>query len=294
MVGPPGCSPGLIEHVGSNPTFLTERVQVSDSEMYGVYTITSPNGSVYVGMTTKSFSSRWKSHKKELRSSIHKCKGLLRAYDKYGIEGLEFKVLEDLSGCSDSYVLGREKFWWNSLKKSGINLYNGEPTGTGSVNHSESTKNQIGKSVLNNMKDLVCSRSDCSITFKGIYRKYCSRKCKYMDSERICEKCGEKFTGLSRRTNICSVCLPVIARRISNKAVAERICTVCGGEYTSNNKKYCSQKCRTMEIDRLDSVKIKEMYLDGVSLRNIANEAKISHMTVKKVLVTSGVKLRGH
>lgn len=76
----------------------------------GVYKISLPSGSVYVGMTTRSFSERWKNHRKELLNGRHPCTGLVHAYRKYGIDALSFEVLEDVpAGTPDSVILKKEQ-----------------------------------------------------------------------------------------------------------------------------------------------------------------------------------------
>lgn len=58
----------------------------------GVYTITSPSGSFYVGSSVN-VDSRWSGHRADLRHRRHHCQPLQRAADKYGVDALEFKFL---------------------------------------------------------------------------------------------------------------------------------------------------------------------------------------------------------
>jgi group I intron endonuclease len=55
----------------------------------GIYTITSPSGKQYVGSAV-SFKNRWRTHLRHLRGGAHHCKGLQRAFDKYGEGSLVF------------------------------------------------------------------------------------------------------------------------------------------------------------------------------------------------------------
>lgn len=59
----------------------------------GVYKITSPSGKLYVG-SAENLSTRWAIHKAELKKGIHHCRALQAACEKYGINSLEFEVLE--------------------------------------------------------------------------------------------------------------------------------------------------------------------------------------------------------
>lgn len=138
---------------------MRDRVIRFDNAKIGVYRIVSPSGKMYIGMTCDSFQNRWNGHLKDFKSGKHKCKGLLRAYIKYGAEKLSFEAIEewikpDLSedfNSLEKLIIKREKFWWNYYKSQGNHLYNGEPTGTGAVNHTEESKRNISISMLKNI-----------------------------------------------------------------------------------------------------------------------------------------------
>lgn len=112
----------------------------------GVYRISSPNGSAYIGMTAKSFKERWEGHRAAFRKGQMTCAGLRRAFEKYGIDAMSFEILEEMDGCSDAEILHREREWWLLHRTQGVNLYNGEPSGGGAVRHTEETRERISKS----------------------------------------------------------------------------------------------------------------------------------------------------
>lgn len=165
----------------------------ADKNMIGVYKIESPSGKTYVGMTCVSFASRLSGHLKYLKNGKHHCKGLQRAYDKYGQDNLKFTVLEKWEN-PNSYemealgaaILARESFWWRKIRSEGTLMYNGEPSGTGSVFHTEETKLRIAES---RRKDIIrknripiceivqhCMICDSNFT-ENIIRKTCSDIC---------------------------------------------------------------------------------------------------------------------
>lgn len=116
-------------------------------EKIGIYTITAPSGKKYVGVTGTSFRERWGNHIKELRGNRHKCRGLQRAYRKYGEEALVFSIEVNYSfkqliseESFEQELLLLEQRTWDELSEAGIILYNGRPTGTGSVFHTEESK----------------------------------------------------------------------------------------------------------------------------------------------------------
>jgi group I intron endonuclease len=58
----------------------------------GIYIITSTSGKFYVGSAVNLYK-RWALHRTHLKKGEHHCKPLQHAYQKYGLEGLAFKVL---------------------------------------------------------------------------------------------------------------------------------------------------------------------------------------------------------
>lgn len=58
----------------------------------GVYKITSPSGSYYIGSSVNVLS-RWSGHKADLRNGRHHSPPLQRAANKYGVDALKFEIL---------------------------------------------------------------------------------------------------------------------------------------------------------------------------------------------------------
>lgn len=58
----------------------------------GIYRIVSPSGNEYIG-SAKRFNRRFAKHRHELKKSIHHCKPLQYAANKYGIDALAFEIL---------------------------------------------------------------------------------------------------------------------------------------------------------------------------------------------------------
>ncbi|MFM0060044.1 GIY-YIG nuclease family protein [Paraburkholderia phytofirmans] len=61
-------------------------------KLCGIYVITSPSGSIYVGSSID-VKARWSGHRGELRRGKHHCVPLQRAAEKYGIEHLRFEFV---------------------------------------------------------------------------------------------------------------------------------------------------------------------------------------------------------
>lgn len=225
----------------------------------GIYQIVSPNNSFYIGMTSTSFTERWKNHLKELRSGKHKCKGLQRAFDKYGEEHLSFEIIQLMTNEPQEEILKAEVLWWKKYKNWGINIYNGEPTGTGSVKHTNETRDRISQALKNKSVLIVCSYKNCDVSFYAKSKKHCSQKCRNMDTVILCSTCSNSFSSPSQKRKRCFDCL-----KPSNKT-------------SPKSKK-----------------RIMDLYNEGFSLRQISTMVSMSHITVRNVLIDSNIELRDY
>lgn len=152
---------------------------MEDQDLMGVYRIVAPSGSCYIGATAESFRKRWNAHLKDFKLSKTRCQGLRRAFSKYGVENMAFEILEIVSRDDESSVWKLERVWWNRLKSEGVNLYNGEPTGTGSVHHTLETRERISSALSKRSMLKVCGNPSCAKTFetKRDARVFCSSSC---------------------------------------------------------------------------------------------------------------------
>jgi group I intron endonuclease len=82
------------------------------TKICGVYKITSPSGSFYIGSSVD-VKSRWAGHRGELRRGKHHCPPLQRAATKYGVDTFTFEVLEE---CPRDVLREREQVYLNDLK----------------------------------------------------------------------------------------------------------------------------------------------------------------------------------
>ena len=95
----------------------------------GIYTITNKiNGKYYLGSSVN-INSRWHDHRKYLRGGYHHSIALQRAWDKYGEENFEFKILRELPEDIDlleveQYYLDEWKCHYNSSRVASTGGYN--------------------------------------------------------------------------------------------------------------------------------------------------------------------------
>lgn len=201
----------------------------------GIYSIAAPSGKVYVGMTARmGFKARREEHLKQLRQQKHHCIGLQRAYSKYGEDDLVFTPLEQYSPVDNEeianlecHLLIRERELWDEYYNNGIVLYNSRPTGTGSVYHSEESreKRRITYYLSNN--------STCPIW------------------NLICSVCGERYTTAKQSQHTCTRedCVNKTPRRthVQRSPRMRPPLHLCSGEACCNfvplGAKYCGPSC---------------------------------------------------
>jgi len=102
--------------------------------MCGIYMIKNKiNGKFYIGSSVD-IAYRWARHKRQLRNGNHHSIHLQRAWDKYGEENFEFKVIEE---CSEDITFKREQYYLDLYKS-----YNND-VGYIGTKQTEKTKQKI-------------------------------------------------------------------------------------------------------------------------------------------------------
>lgn len=110
--------------------------RIKDIYSNGIYIIThlSKPNYYYIGSTNRNkhktpnrngFYARFSSHEQELFKNKHSNKFLQNIYNKYGIDGLRFDILEIIQDQTNSYVIDRETYYINFfINNSKIKLIN--------------------------------------------------------------------------------------------------------------------------------------------------------------------------
>lgn len=99
---------------------FTDEVNLKDK---GVYMITHKSTDIkYIGSTITTFQERWRAHLGGLKRGIGN-KVLLNIYNKYGIEGFRFFIIESMNDSTIHQIRQKERYWIISYNtyKNGAN-----------------------------------------------------------------------------------------------------------------------------------------------------------------------------
>ena len=115
----------------------------------GIYKITNPKGSVYIGQSTD-IKYRWSEHKRKKNKKQPK---LHNSFEKYSRENHRFEILHELPFDIEQEVINRYEILYSELyRKCGINLLNlREGKGYGRL--SDKTKNKISETLKRKYKN---------------------------------------------------------------------------------------------------------------------------------------------
>lgn len=99
---------------------FTTEINLKDK---GVYMITHKSTDIkYIGSTITYFQERWRAHLNGLKRGIGN-RVLLNIYNKYGIEGFRFTIIESMNTSSIEEIRERERYWIDTYDtyKNGAN-----------------------------------------------------------------------------------------------------------------------------------------------------------------------------
>jgi len=137
----------------------------------GIYKITNiVNGKIYVGSAVN-IHRRWLEHKSFLNRSKHHSKYLQNSFNKYGIDNLNFEIIEE---CSKELLIEREQYWINLLD-SYNNGYNCSPTAGNTLGVKHSNETRLKRSILNLGNDFHKGKKHSEETKKFMSEKFINK-----------------------------------------------------------------------------------------------------------------------
>ena len=147
--------------------------------MLGIYKIENKvNGKVYVGQSVD-ITSRWKSHRSELKRGIHYNDHLQRAWNKYGENNFTFTVIEE---CKKDDLNDKEIYWIDYFKSCEYeNGYNSSIGGAGDILYRPILQFSLSGDFINEWKNSREASIKTDTPQQGIYGS-CVKKYKHSRS----------------------------------------------------------------------------------------------------------------
>jgi len=141
---------------------MTFNVEKADYHKIGVYCITNLiNNKIYIGSTTNSFRKRFNQHKCDFKKNKNGCQILCKAFEKYGINNFEFKIM---CVTQKTDCLKMEQFYIDKGTDYNCAMIAGNLSG---VKHSEESKLKCKKTRILNGQNKPIDKYSMS----GIYIK---------------------------------------------------------------------------------------------------------------------------
>ena len=118
----------------------------------GVYTITAPNGEIYVGSSVDCWQ-RWCDHRHHLRQRTHGSLNLQAVADLYGLSNLVFEVVEEVTKARRHQA---RRAWFCQLKAEGRAIVNKDPAAMFVLSNKMMRKPDKLRSTFRNKSNAVC------------------------------------------------------------------------------------------------------------------------------------------
>jgi len=160
---------------------------------FGIYRITNKiNGVSYIGETRNNFGDRWDCHRAQLNGGYHNNKNLQAAWNQYGANNFEFRILEETSDVESLDEL--EIKYIKQYADAGLayNIASGGIHGGSGLSMSEETKRKIGAKNRVNMTGRKASE-ETRRKMSESHKKRCANMTNE-DRERVAEL-GRKNKG---------------------------------------------------------------------------------------------------
>jgi group I intron endonuclease len=208
----------------------------------GIYKIINKeNSKIYIGSSID-IEHRWYQHKYYLKNNKHDNKHLQRAWNKYGEDAFLFEIIEE---CEENKILEREQYWINKL---------------------DVCNDKIGYNIAKNTTAPMIGRKHTKETLKKV-----SESSKQWHKE---NKGTEKYD--------------IYLQNLSNSLMGHDVSEETRKKISENHKRYSKEfgdaqrgsKNPSAKLNEKDVMKIKQMILQGIKDKEIANKFNVSRPTI--------------
>lgn len=244
--------------------------------MFGIYAIkNNANNKLYIGQSID-IEERRKAHFEALRSGRHYNRYLQNSFNKHGEHNFSFEILEETQNLDE-----REKYWISYYdtcsKVKGYNLL----TGGKNFEMTDDVRIRISDSVKNFYFKNPEARENVSKNVSGEKNPFWGKT--HTDEARkkiVMANIGRKQSEETKRKRSQALKLnhPNRGKKMSEESKLKMSLAKKGKP--AHNKKYFSDE---------EICKIKSMYFDNYSLKEISELFKVSNVVIKRILVENNI-----
>lgn len=137
-----------------------EIIDLERTMAFGIYSIVFPDNHIYIGSTIQSFARRKRAHWRHLfELKNHNNYKMLQLTQKYSMDLIEFRIVEQIRVRNMDLIIEREKYWIEHFSKTHILLNVAVPGGLGGQEVIDRMKEKLRtKEVRKKMSDKAKAR----------------------------------------------------------------------------------------------------------------------------------------
>lgn len=240
----------------------------------GVYRIINIyTGKTYIGSSI-CIKTRLREHLIELRKNNHHSIILQRAWNKYGSHAFKFCILQE---TNKEKAVSVEQLYINEYNSCnplyGYNICPNAQSTLGYV-HSEETKQKIAEKAMGRK---VSDEAKKQMSISRIGKKHASPPREVVERTAAAKR-GKKLNISDERRE------QLIKQMIGNK-------NLLGYKHTEESRKKMKEKRKGKKrlINEAQAQEIRDLYLEGLIMRNLADLYKCKLMTIRRIVHRQGV-----
>lgn len=250
----------------------------------GIYLIRNlVNQRVYVGQTSRKFSSRWKEYvtiTKNL-SAKKNVTAIILAMRKYGIDNFDFSILEQ---CQKDQLDSREQFWINAFKADSHNNYN--QTAGGQNKNLKSAKplwfEDLVEELQHSQKTFEVLAKKYNISTNLVYGINAGRRHYDQSLDYPLRSCHA-----ARHINLSLLCAIKDSDKTFEEIAVEYNCSIStikrinsgNGNYRLSGYEYPLRKIKKLDLEKI----IELLSTTNLSFDNIAKITNTNYDSIRKI-----------
>lgn len=241
----------------------------------GIYSITHlKTGNFYIG-SAKNFNKRWSAHICHLKKNKHHSPYLQNIYNKYGIESLQFNIIEI---CPIQNLLSREQFYLDNLKPR----FNTLKIAGSSLGH---------KMTLRARANISSGRKGKQVSTEGLLKMKTTMQSdsmrKHLSNLALGRVAPNKGLPMSQEQKL-KISIAKKGKPLSDDHKAKIKASCAKGFSHSEETKRNISKLK-LKFTKNEVLEIREKYKSGLSMEKLAQQHNVMRHTIGRVINGKGL-----